>query len=510
MKTLGNIIWHIPFLGFIFALLYAIGGLLFCITVIGIPIGLGLLQFSQFLLSPFSKAMITRKDFEMINGKKQGDFMKGFSFIIRILYFPFGLIAAIGAICTIVAEFISIIGIPSALVWAKSLSTIFNPINKICVSKAVADQIEAIKNRQTVDQYSSEQINTNSLSDEIIPPHNAPTQVMMERVEGKTDEELKEIIRMKEDYNPALVQAAETVLLSRNRWMLGNNAASTNNPKAPVQQVQCEGQVRAESNFVNAQSSQTFTNPPETPPSRTITVSKQGNSKIVAAVVVVLLIVGGVLGYISWYMPYVKDRDALRTYVLANNVFLRSSEMAGVEYNILGKVPYGSELITYTEGREWASVKVNGVEGYVSSLYLLIQSDFALLNGVWGDMDAKDCIESSKCRLAVLDFFKRNQLASGTAGWQIYTRTKNQKPNAVFYPRLFNKNSKFTDFVFIVKDNASGSRMLACYSFEDETEAPIYRFAASVPAEGYIKSVTPSYGGARILFDTSEAVNISF
>lgn len=34
-------------------------------------------------------------------------------------------------------------------------------------------------------------------------------------------------------------------------------------------------------------------------------------------------------------MPYAKDRDALRTYVLADNVFLRSSQMAGVEYNIL-------------------------------------------------------------------------------------------------------------------------------------------------------------------------------
>lgn len=52
-------------------------------------------------------------------------------------------------------------------------------------------------------------------------------------------------------------------------------------------------------------------------------------------------------------IPYAKDRDALRTYVVANNVFLRSSKVAGVEYNIL-QVPYGSELITYskdTEGR---------------------------------------------------------------------------------------------------------------------------------------------------------------
>lgn len=146
MKTFGNIIWHFPFFGFLFALAYAIIGLIACMTIIGIPIGLGLFQFSQFLLSPFSKAMVTRKDLEMIDGNKQGDAMKAFSFIVRILYFPFGLVAAISAICTIIVEFITIIGIPSGMVWAKSLSTIFNPVNKVCVPKAVADRIEAIKN----------------------------------------------------------------------------------------------------------------------------------------------------------------------------------------------------------------------------------------------------------------------------------------------------------------------------------------------------------------------------
>ena len=72
MRTLGNIIWHIPFLGFLFALAYALGGLFFCITIIGIPIGLGWLQFSLFLLSPFSKAMVSRKDLELLTGQNKG------------------------------------------------------------------------------------------------------------------------------------------------------------------------------------------------------------------------------------------------------------------------------------------------------------------------------------------------------------------------------------------------------------------------------------------------------
>ena len=212
--------------------------------------------------------------------------------------------------------------------------------------------------------------------------------------------------------------------------------------------------------------------------------------------------------YFLWYVPYAKDRDALRTYVLADNVFLRSSQMAGVEYNILEKIPYGSELITYNKNAEWASVKVNGIEGYMASPYLLTQADFNLLNGVWGDTDSRMCISSSKCRLAILDFYKDNQLASGSTGWQIYTKTKGQKPNTVFYPRLYDKSSKFTDFVFVTKNNASGERVVVCYSFDNETETPVFRFKSAAPSEGYIKNATVSYGKIKISFDNYETVEI--
>ncbi len=55
MKTLGNILWHFPFLGFLSALYTLILGLIFTITVVGAPIGLGMIQHSKFLLTPFSK-----------------------------------------------------------------------------------------------------------------------------------------------------------------------------------------------------------------------------------------------------------------------------------------------------------------------------------------------------------------------------------------------------------------------------------------------------------------------
>lgn len=217
--------------------------------------------------------------------------------------------------------------------------------------------------------------------------------------------------------------------------------------------------------------------------------SKTNNAKTIGILVAVLAVIGLVAGYFLWYMPYAKDRDALRTYVVANNVFLRSSQMAGVEYNIIRKVPYGSELITYSKGKDWSEVKVEGLTGYVASPYLLVWADFSLLNGVWGSADAKEYIESSKCRLALLDYCKRNQLITGNGAWQLHTLQKDVKPNNVLFPRIKNGYDKFTEFAFILKNNSTQERRLALYSFEEETERPVFLYEEYAPSNGQIRNV---------------------
>jgi uncharacterized membrane protein YccF (DUF307 family) len=129
MRTLGNIIWHIPFLGFVTAFwTFIIGGIL-TLTIVASPIGLGLIQLSRFLLTPFSMKMVSKNTLN----KKQNQLWKAYGFIVRIIYFPIGLVLAIVTIFQIVGFFISIIGIPTAIVLAKSLETYFNPVNKVCV-----------------------------------------------------------------------------------------------------------------------------------------------------------------------------------------------------------------------------------------------------------------------------------------------------------------------------------------------------------------------------------------
>lgn len=40
-----------------------------------------------------------------------------------------------------------------------------------------------------------------------------------------------------------------------------------------------------------------------------------------------------------------------------------------------------------------------------------------------------------------------------------------------------------------MKNNTTGQRILAGYSFKNETEQPVYRFMINVPEEGYLKKI---------------------
>ena len=54
MNTIGNIIW-IVFGGFFIFLQYLLGGLLLCLTIVGIPFGLQTIKLAQVALWPFGK-----------------------------------------------------------------------------------------------------------------------------------------------------------------------------------------------------------------------------------------------------------------------------------------------------------------------------------------------------------------------------------------------------------------------------------------------------------------------
>lgn len=57
MSFIGNILWLL-FGGIILALLWAIAGILVCLTIIGIPFGLQCFKFAGFVLWPFGRQVV--------------------------------------------------------------------------------------------------------------------------------------------------------------------------------------------------------------------------------------------------------------------------------------------------------------------------------------------------------------------------------------------------------------------------------------------------------------------
>lgn len=137
MRTLGNILWHFPFFGFVTAIFYWLLGLLLTALVVTAPLGLGLMEFGKFLFAPFGHAMVSKTDLKV----EQNVVWQGYSTIIMILYLPFGLIFVVLSAVQVFVSCISIIGIPVALVIAKSLGTVLNPVNKVCVPSSVRDEL---------------------------------------------------------------------------------------------------------------------------------------------------------------------------------------------------------------------------------------------------------------------------------------------------------------------------------------------------------------------------------
>lgn len=249
---------------------------------------------------------------------------------------------------------------------------------------------------------------------------------------------------------------------------------------------------------------------------------KRGWVWAVIVTLVLLLLGGGGFGYWYYqtvYLPEKIDREAPRTYPIVN-VQLRSSKMAGGEFNKLTTVPFGSELITYDNDGEWSKVKyiVPGTEdkyeGYAASPYLVDKKDFYIVNSILADNDVREVIATSKVRKALLDYFKSKgyfgDLASELQAevglspnsenqWQIIFHHGQAKPNEVLFSRMVNADSKFTDMAVLIENINTHDRKLLYFYFDDD-ETPHLLFDGDAPGEGNIVSVKDGGTYYRVSF----------
>lgn len=101
MSMLGNIIWLI-FGGFVAALGYIFGGLLMCITIIGIPFGLSAINLGVAVFAPFGK--------RVVQTSSSTGFIQILFNIIWVIFFGWGI--ALGHLIIGVLMCITVIGIP--------------------------------------------------------------------------------------------------------------------------------------------------------------------------------------------------------------------------------------------------------------------------------------------------------------------------------------------------------------------------------------------------------------
>ena len=119
MKFLGNILWLIMG-GLVVSLYYALMGVLFCITVIGIPFGLQLIKMAGLALWPFGR--------DVHSDSNDGGCL---SIIMNVIWIIFGgieiamLHIGFGIVCCL-----SIVGIPFGMQHFKMAILAFVPFGK--------------------------------------------------------------------------------------------------------------------------------------------------------------------------------------------------------------------------------------------------------------------------------------------------------------------------------------------------------------------------------------------
>ena len=115
MKTLGNVLWFI-FGGFLWCIGLFLEGLLLCITIIGIPVGLQLFKLARFVLWPFGKKVTAVSP-------------SGFKKVLNILWAILGgWLNALGMFLTGLLLCITIIGIPFGKQYFKMAHFILLPL----------------------------------------------------------------------------------------------------------------------------------------------------------------------------------------------------------------------------------------------------------------------------------------------------------------------------------------------------------------------------------------------
>ncbi len=141
---------------------------------------------------------------------------------------------------------------------------------------------------------------------------------------------------------------------------------------------------------------------------------------------------------------------------------------------VIGSYPFGTEVKVYQVfDNNWAEVSVGNKKGYMSFEYLVLPETFYIIEGMFGNENAKKLIASTKYRIAISNYLKANNYTSKIPksereklygkdakkeAWQIFAEPSKSEFNSFCYGDY--NGDKDRDAAFILTNIKTGKRKL--------------------------------------------------
>ncbi|NOZ34788.1 MAG: SH3 domain-containing protein [Chlorobi bacterium] len=187
---------------------------------------------------------------------------------------------------------------------------------------------------------------------------------------------------------------------------------------------------------------------------------------IIPFLFIVYLLIGPLVKVIK------KDFSSDTMMTISENLRIRSDK--DNKAYVIGSYPFGTKVEVYKVfDNNWAEVSIGDKKGYMSFEYLVLPETFYIIEGMFGNDNAKKLIASTKYRKAISNYLKSNDYTTKISKsereklygknsekemWQIYAESPKSEFNSFCYGDYNGDNKR--DAAFILTNIKSGKRKL--------------------------------------------------
>ncbi|MCF6183803.1 MAG: SH3 domain-containing protein [Bacteroidales bacterium] len=187
---------------------------------------------------------------------------------------------------------------------------------------------------------------------------------------------------------------------------------------------------------------------------------------IIPFLFIIYLLIGPLIKVIK------KDFSSETMITISENLRIRSDKDKNAY--VIGSYPFGTKVEVYQVfDNNWAEVSIGNKKGYMSFEYLVLPETFYIIEGMFGNDNAKKLIASTKYRIAISNYLKSNNYTTKISKsereklygknskkemWQIFAEPPKAEFNSFCYGD-YNGDSQ-RDAAFILTNIKSGKRKL--------------------------------------------------